>query len=66
MNQKVTMKEIPSADRPYEKCEKLGALVTCVLDNISLYLLNNLLYGAGFRIEKNFDGGFLILKHNRG
>ena len=25
MNQKVTMKEIPSADRPYEKCEKLGA-----------------------------------------
>lgn len=22
---KVTMKEIPSADRPYEKCEKLGA-----------------------------------------
>ena len=25
MNQKVTMKEIPSADRPYEKSEKLGA-----------------------------------------
>ena len=26
MNQKVTNKDIPSADSPYEKCEKLGAV----------------------------------------
>lgn len=58
MNQKVTMKEIPSADRPYEKCEKLGAGALSDTELLAVLLR------TGTRGENALELASRILYHN--
>ena len=58
MNQKVTMKEIPSADRPYEKCEKLGAGALSDTELLAVLLR------TGTRGENSLELASRILYHS--
>ena len=58
MNQKVTMKEIPSADRPNEKCEKLGAGALSDTELLAVLLR------TGTRGENALELASRILYHN--